>query len=182
MDQVNLRTDIYRRQSQRRRADVLESAGGRQSAMGGGRGAAGRQACALGRAEGNLRPGFKAYVEPDAKKRFDMWVEWQKVMVDQANHFILFQPVYQIAVRNIDRQVPADGGGLDAGSQRRDARVSWRVLNQHEERPHWPLFFAYPLKRRRSAALPVDFKILLCWRFTRVVSWYFGLALLRRIS
>ena len=54
---------------------------------------------------------FKAYVEPDAKKRFDMWVEWQKVMVDQANHFILFQPVYQIAVRNLIGKFPLTAAG-----------------------------------------------------------------------
>ena len=54
---------------------------------------------------------FKAYVEPDAKKRFDMWVEWQKVMVDQANHFILFQPVYQIAVRKLVGKFPLTAAG-----------------------------------------------------------------------
>jgi peptide/nickel transport system substrate-binding protein len=54
---------------------------------------------------------FKAYVEQDAKKRFDMWVNWQKVMVDQANHFILFQPVYQIAVRNTIGKFPLTAAG-----------------------------------------------------------------------
>lgn len=54
---------------------------------------------------------FKAYVEPDAKKRADMWVEWQKVMVDQANHFILFQPVYQIAVRQSIGAFPLTAAG-----------------------------------------------------------------------
>ena len=54
---------------------------------------------------------FKAYVEGDAKKRFDMWVEWQKVMVDQANHFILFQPVYQIAVRKLVGKFPLTAAG-----------------------------------------------------------------------
>src|SRR5689334_1786723 len=42
----------------------------------------------------------QAATETDPKKQADLWVEWQKQMVDQANHFILFQPVYQIAVRN----------------------------------------------------------------------------------
>ena len=54
---------------------------------------------------------FKAYVEQDAKKRFDMWVEWQKVMVDQANHFILFQPIYQIAVRKSVGKFPLTAAG-----------------------------------------------------------------------
>ena len=54
---------------------------------------------------------FKAYVEPDAKKRADMWVEWQKVLVDQANHFILFQPVYQIAVRQSIGAFPLTAAG-----------------------------------------------------------------------
>jgi peptide/nickel transport system substrate-binding protein len=55
--------------------------------------------------------GFKASVEPDAKKRAEMWVDWQKVMVDQANHFILFQPIYQIAVRNTIGQFPLTAAG-----------------------------------------------------------------------
>jgi len=54
---------------------------------------------------------FKAYVEPDAKKRADMWVDWQKVLVDQANHFILFQPAYQIAVRNAIGDFPLTASG-----------------------------------------------------------------------
>src|SRR5262245_27651572 len=54
---------------------------------------------------------FKASVEPDAKKRADMWVEWQKVVVDQANHFVLFQPVYQIAVRNSIDTLPLTAAG-----------------------------------------------------------------------
>jgi peptide/nickel transport system substrate-binding protein len=54
---------------------------------------------------------FKAYVEPDAKKRADLWVEWQKVLVDQANHFILFQPAYQIAVRNAIGDFPLTASG-----------------------------------------------------------------------
>jgi peptide/nickel transport system substrate-binding protein len=54
---------------------------------------------------------FQAYVEQDAKKRFDMWVNWQKVMVDQANHFILFQPVYQIAVRQTIGDFPLTAAG-----------------------------------------------------------------------
>jgi peptide/nickel transport system substrate-binding protein len=54
---------------------------------------------------------FKASVEPDPKKQAEMWVEWQKVMVDQANHFVLFQPVYQIAVRNAIDKFPLTAAG-----------------------------------------------------------------------
>ena len=54
---------------------------------------------------------FQAYVEQDAKKRADMWVNWQKVLVDQANHFILFQPVYQIAVRQTIGAFPLTAAG-----------------------------------------------------------------------
>lgn len=54
---------------------------------------------------------FQAYVEQDAKKRAEMWVNWQKVMVDQANHFILFQPVYQIAVRQTIGDFPLTAAG-----------------------------------------------------------------------
>jgi peptide/nickel transport system substrate-binding protein len=54
---------------------------------------------------------FQAYVETDAKKRVDMWIEWQKLVVDQANHFILFQPSYQIAVRNTIGAFPLTAAG-----------------------------------------------------------------------
>ena len=54
---------------------------------------------------------FKASVEPDGKKRAQLWVDWQKVMIDQANHFVLFQPVYQIAVRNTIDKLPLTAAG-----------------------------------------------------------------------
>ena len=54
---------------------------------------------------------FKASVEPDAQKRAQMWVDWQKVMVDQAHHFVLFQPVYQIAVRASIDKLPLTAAG-----------------------------------------------------------------------
>jgi peptide/nickel transport system substrate-binding protein len=53
----------------------------------------------------------KASTETDAKKQADLWVEWQKRVVDQANHFILFQPVYQIAVRNSVKDFPLTAAG-----------------------------------------------------------------------
>lgn len=49
--------------------------------------------------------------ESDQKKQADMWVEYQKRMVDQANHFILFQPIYQIAVRDSLAKLPLTAAG-----------------------------------------------------------------------
>jgi peptide/nickel transport system substrate-binding protein len=53
----------------------------------------------------------QAATEPDPKKQAELWVEWQKRVVDQANHFILFQPVYQIAVRNTIKEFPLTAAG-----------------------------------------------------------------------
>jgi peptide/nickel transport system substrate-binding protein len=53
----------------------------------------------------------QAATEPDPKKQHELWVEWQKKVVDQANHFILFQPVYQIAVRNTIKDFPLTAAG-----------------------------------------------------------------------
>jgi ABC-type transport system substrate-binding protein len=53
----------------------------------------------------------QAATEADPKKQADLWVEWQKKVVDQANHFILFQPVYQIAVRNTVKDFPLTAAG-----------------------------------------------------------------------
>jgi peptide/nickel transport system substrate-binding protein len=52
-----------------------------------------------------------AAAERDPKKQADMWVEYQKQMVDQANHFILFQPIYQIAVRDSLAKLPLTAAG-----------------------------------------------------------------------
>ena len=41
-----------------------------------------------------------AATEQDAKKQAEQWIEYQKRLIDQANLLILFQPIYQIAVRN----------------------------------------------------------------------------------
>ncbi|MFS8086364.1 MAG: ABC transporter substrate-binding protein, partial [Acidobacteriota bacterium] len=49
--------------------------------------------------------------EADPKKQAELWVEWQKRVVDQANHFILFQPVYQIAVRKTLAKLPLTAAG-----------------------------------------------------------------------
>ncbi len=52
-----------------------------------------------------------AAAEQDPGKQAQLWVEWQKRLVDQANHFILFQPVYQIAVRNSIAKFPVTAAG-----------------------------------------------------------------------
>ena len=53
----------------------------------------------------------QAATEADPKKQAELWVEWQKRAVDQANHFVLFQPVYQIAVRNTVKNFPLTAAG-----------------------------------------------------------------------
>jgi peptide/nickel transport system substrate-binding protein len=52
-----------------------------------------------------------AAAEQDPKTQAHLWVEWQKRLVDQANHFILFQPIYQIAVRNTIGKFPLTAAG-----------------------------------------------------------------------
>ena len=53
----------------------------------------------------------EANEETDLKKQAELWVEWQKRLVDQANHFILFQPVYQIAARKSLARLPLTAAG-----------------------------------------------------------------------
>jgi peptide/nickel transport system substrate-binding protein len=53
----------------------------------------------------------EANEESDPKKQAELWVEWQKRLVDQANHFILFQPVYQIATRSTLAKLPLTAAG-----------------------------------------------------------------------
>ena len=52
-----------------------------------------------------------AAAEPDQKKQAELWIEYQKRLVDQANLFILFQPIYQIAVRNHLAKLPLTAAG-----------------------------------------------------------------------
>ncbi|MGL4290841.1 MAG: ABC transporter substrate-binding protein [Phreatobacter sp.] len=52
-----------------------------------------------------------AAAETDAKKQADLWVEYQKRLVDQANLIMLFQPVYQIAVRSNLSKLPLTAAG-----------------------------------------------------------------------
>ncbi len=53
----------------------------------------------------------EAAAERDPKKQAQLWVEWQKRAVDQANHFILFQPIYQIGVRKTIGKFPLTAAG-----------------------------------------------------------------------
>lgn len=53
----------------------------------------------------------EASEESDPKKQAALWVEWQKRVVDQANHFILFQPVYQIGVYKAIGKFPLTAAG-----------------------------------------------------------------------
>jgi peptide/nickel transport system substrate-binding protein len=59
----------------------------------------------------------RASEEQDLAKAADLWIEWQRQVVDQAHHFILFQPIYQIAVRNSIKAFPLTAAGwqLDTG-------------------------------------------------------------------
>ncbi|WP_426959815.1 ABC transporter substrate-binding protein [Muricoccus radiodurans] len=59
----------------------------------------------------------RAAEEQDLAKAAELWVEWQRKAVDQANHFVLFQPIYQIAVRNTVKDFPLTAAGwqLDTG-------------------------------------------------------------------
>jgi peptide/nickel transport system substrate-binding protein len=59
----------------------------------------------------------EAAAQEDLKKAADLWVEYQKKVVDEADYFILFQPIYQIAVRNTLAKLPLTAAGwqLDMG-------------------------------------------------------------------
>ena len=39
------------------------------------------------------------------------WIKWQEKMVDQANLIVLFQPIYQIAVRDDIAALPLTAAG-----------------------------------------------------------------------
>lgn len=53
----------------------------------------------------------RASEEQDLERAAALWVEWQRGVVDVAHHFILFQPTYQIAVRNTIRDFPLTAAG-----------------------------------------------------------------------
>lgn len=58
-----------------------------------------------------IKLGDQAATEQDQAKRAELWVEWQKQVVDAAHHFVLFQPVYRIAVRNTIKDFPLTAAG-----------------------------------------------------------------------
>lgn len=53
----------------------------------------------------------KAAAEPDKAKQSELWVDYQKAMVDYANLIVLFQPIYQVAVRSTVAAFPLTAAG-----------------------------------------------------------------------
>ena len=53
----------------------------------------------------------RASEEQDLEHAAALWVEWQRGVVDAAHHFVLFQPNYQIAVRNALGAFPLTAAG-----------------------------------------------------------------------
>ena len=43
-----------------------------------------------------------------------MYVEYEKALIDQASYLILFQPIYQFAVRNTLKTFPLTAAGWEA--------------------------------------------------------------------
>ncbi len=54
-----------------------------------------------------------AAAEQDPKKRAEMYVEYEKALLDQASLLILFQPIYQFAVRDILKSFPLTAAGWE---------------------------------------------------------------------
>ncbi|MFT3952891.1 MAG: ABC transporter substrate-binding protein [Piscinibacter sp.] len=52
-----------------------------------------------------------AAAEQDPKKQADLWVEYQRRTVENANYFVLFQPIYQIATRTNLAKLPLTAAG-----------------------------------------------------------------------
>ncbi len=53
----------------------------------------------------------RAAVEENAEKQAQLWIDYQKAMVDQAHYILLFQPVYQVAVSNGIKAFPLTAAG-----------------------------------------------------------------------
>lgn len=49
--------------------------------------------------------------EPDLDKQAQLWLDFQKVLLDQANIVVLFQPIYQVAVRDSVGTFPLTAAG-----------------------------------------------------------------------
>jgi peptide/nickel transport system substrate-binding protein len=56
----------------------------------------------------------KAAVEQDAEKRSALYLDYEKALIDQASLLILFQPIYQFAVRNTLKIFPLTAAGWEA--------------------------------------------------------------------
>ena len=56
----------------------------------------------------------QAAAEQDTTKRAALYVEYEKALLDQASLLILFQPIYQFAVRNTLKQFPLTAAGWEA--------------------------------------------------------------------
>ncbi len=55
-----------------------------------------------------------AAAQPDAAKRSALYLEYEKALIDQASLLILFQPIYQFAVRNTLKTFPLTAAGWEA--------------------------------------------------------------------
>lgn len=53
----------------------------------------------------------RAAAEPDVAAQSELWVEYQKAMVYRANLIVLFQPIYQVAVRKSVASFPLTAAG-----------------------------------------------------------------------
>jgi len=53
----------------------------------------------------------QAAAEQDPAKQTQLWIEYQKRMVDLANLILLFQPIYQVAVSNTVKSFPLTAAG-----------------------------------------------------------------------
>lgn len=56
----------------------------------------------------------QAAAEQDAKKKAALYLEYEKAMLDQSSLLILFQPIYQFAVRNTLKEFPLTAAGWEA--------------------------------------------------------------------
>jgi peptide/nickel transport system substrate-binding protein len=54
-----------------------------------------------------------AAAEQDQKKRAALYLDYEKAMLDQANQIILFQPIYQFAVRDSIKKFPLTAAGWE---------------------------------------------------------------------
>ena len=75
-------------------------------------------------------------------------MEWQKQVVDAAHHFILFQPVYQIAVRNSVKDFPLTAAKVGKQFQTAEQLGARRAILLGDE---WPQVKVKTLATREEA-------------------------------